>query len=148
MSSSGTTRGMSVTEQSRSYAPPPGAGNSSRRVGGSWVVSGVQSIKPGAEGASRSIVDTSSRESEVVQYDPERESLLARQRAFSASYVTESSAGSAAAPVPARSVSSGVVLNHGPFGSFKLMRNEANSPYLYAPSPEEVSPLEHGRSYQ
>lgn len=156
-SSSGTTRGMPApqpSQASRSYAPPSGASSSTRRVGGSWIIPGVREAMKAkatapASSASRVSVDTSMREVDSCQYDLQRESLLAGQRSvFSASYATDPSAGLVAVPVPARSASSGAVMNHGPFGPMKLMRNDANSPYLYAPSPEEVSPMEYGHSYQ
>jgi hypothetical protein len=144
---------MPAPQEPLPYAPPPGAGISTRRVGGSWVIPAVrQAMKAKAAAASSSAyanVDTSNQEVDTHQYNPERQSLLAGQRGvFSASYATDPTAGLAAAPVSARSASSGAVLNHGPFGPMKLMRNDANSPYLYAPSPGEVSPMEYGHSYQ
>jgi hypothetical protein len=147
-SSSGTPHGMPVPQPSqepRLYAPPSGAGNSTRRVGGSWVIPGVREAMKAKAGtapnASRANVD-------AQQYAPERQSQLAGRGVFSASYSTDPSAGLTAAPVPARSASSGAVLNHASFAPMKLMRNDANSPYLYVPSPEELSPMEYGQSYQ
>ena len=98
-------------------------------------------MKAKAAAASRVNVD-------AHQYAPERQSYLAGRRGvFSASYATDPSAGLGAAPVPARSASSSATLNHGPFVPMKLM-NEAHSPSVYAPSPEEVSPMEYRYSYQ
>ena len=147
-SSSGTPHGMPVPQPSqepRSYAPPSGAGNSTRRVGGSWAIPGdgeaMKAKTATAPNASRANVD-------AQQCAPERQSQLAGRGVFSASYSTDPSAGFTAAHVPARSASSGAVLNHAPFGPMKLMRNDANSPYLYVPSPEALSPMEYGQSYQ
>lgn len=126
-SASSIGSGPVTPSSDRAYAPPSGANKSSaRRVGGSWVAREAMKTRGNVL-------------RNVVPHKDFEPSSLKKRAVFSASFASDpSSTGSSPTGVNPRSASSGGMLESTePFTQMRLMRNDADSPYLYAPSPEE-----------